>query len=72
MYTVPIQWYNLFNGKPCFSVSNSDQMWAVSQEGQLYRRFTKYLNKNYASDLDKLLPKRSSVSISSDEGWELL
>ncbi|XP_062587133.1 tectonin beta-propeller repeat-containing protein 2-like, partial [Saccostrea cucullata] len=54
------------------SVSHSDQMWAVSQEGQLHRRFTKYLNKNSASDQDKLLPKRSSTSISSDDGWELL
>ncbi|XP_061173817.1 tectonin beta-propeller repeat-containing protein 2-like isoform X2 [Saccostrea echinata] len=54
------------------SVSHSDQMWAVSQEGQLHRRFTKFLNKNSASDPDKLLPKRSSTSISSDDGWELL
>eukprot|EP00105_Crassostrea_gigas_P024491 XP_011444745.1 PREDICTED: tectonin beta-propeller repeat-containing protein 2 isoform X1 [Crassostrea gigas] len=54
------------------SVSDSDQMWGVSKEGQLYKRYTKCLKKGSNSALDQLLPKRSSVSMSSDDGWELL
>lgn len=53
-------------------VSDSDQMWGVSKEGQLYKRYTKCLKKGSNSALDQLLPKRSSVSLSSDDGWELL
>lgn len=54
------------------SVSDSDQMWGVSKEGQLYKRYTKCLKKGSNSALDQLLSKRSSVSMSSDDGWELL
>ncbi|XP_078316066.1 tectonin beta-propeller repeat-containing protein 2-like isoform X2 [Crassostrea virginica] len=54
------------------SVSDADQMWGVSQEGQLYKRYTKNLNKEGSSELDQLLSRKTSVSMSSDDGWELL
>lgn len=53
-------------------VSDADQMWGVSQEGQLYKRYTKNLNKECSSELDRLLARKTSVSMSSDDGWELL
>ncbi|KAJ8308680.1 hypothetical protein KUTeg_013554 [Tegillarca granosa] len=57
------------------STSQNDKLWAISREGKIFKRHTKYLLRRQQSH-DPLLSGnkrlRSATSTSSDDGWELV